>query len=279
MSDELADEIEAIRSIYGEGTLRAVDSNKFYVLSVPEHGASIRLEFPFDYPYSTPRILGVEGTGENKRKGYGSLVLNFAREILQRLFEPGSVCLFDVLQELDGALIAESKKNISAAAVQHVSERAVSGEEPQPVVYPDLEEPPLWKISAPVKEKKSIFLARACSVTSPAQARAFVAQLLDTDKRAAKATHNITAYRIRCHSNLDCTSQATFQDCDDDGETAAGSRLLHLLHVMDVWGVLIVVSRWFGGVKLGPDRFNIINNVAREALVEGGWTRSRIMID
>ena len=43
---------------------------------------------------------------------------------------------------------------------------------------------------------------------------------------------------------------------------------------MNVWDVLVVVSRWYGGVKLGSDRFRIINNVAREALVEGGWTKS-----
>lgn len=48
---------------------------------------------------------------------------------------------------------------------------------------------------------------------------------------------------------------------------------------MNVWDVLVVVSRWYGGVKLGPDRFSIINNVAREAVVKGGWTKSGIMKD
>lgn len=40
---------------------------------------------------------------------------------------------------------------------------------------------------------------------------------------------------------------------------------------MEVWGVLVVVSRWYGGVKLGPDRFRCITGVAREAVVRGGW--------
>jgi len=57
------------------------------------------------------------------------------------------------------------------------------------------------------------------------------------------------AYRIQDpHKNV------TYQDNDDDGETAAGGRLAHLLQVMDVWNMLVVVSRWYGGVKLGPDR-------------------------
>lgn len=45
------------------------------------------------------------------------------------------------------------------------------------------------------------------------------------------------------------------QDNDDDGEAAAGGRIAHLMQVMEVANVLVVVSRWYGGVKLGPDRW------------------------
>lgn len=45
------------------------------------------------------------------------------------------------------------------------------------------------------------------------------------------------------------------QDNDDDGEAAAGGRIAHLMQVMEVVNVLVVVSRWYGGVKLGPDRW------------------------
>ncbi len=34
----------------------------------------------------------------------------------------------------------------------------------------------------------------------------------------------------------------------------------------DVWDVVVVVSRWFGGVLLGPQRFALINNTARQLL-------------
>lgn len=38
--------------------------------------------------------------------------------------------------------------------------------------------------------------------------------------------------------------KATFaQDCDDDGEDAAGGRLLHLLQAADARDVVVVVSR------------------------------------
>lgn len=65
------------------------------------------------------------------------------------------------------------------------------------------------------------------------------------------------------------------QDCDDDGENAAGGRLLHLLELLDVKNVVVVVSRWYGGIQLGPKRFKIINNVARRALEENGFINPR----
>ncbi|KAI4261877.1 MAG: hypothetical protein L6R35_007397, partial [Caloplaca aegaea] len=88
--------------------------------------------------------------------------------------------------------------------------------------------------------------------------------------RANKATHNISAYRIRTSAD---GNTVVYQDCDDDGETAAGARLLKLLQIMDVGNVLVVVSRWYGGVKLGRARFGIINAVAREALVAGSFAK------
>ena len=91
--------------------------------------------------------------------------------------------------------------------------------------------------------------------------------LLDTDKKVAKATHNITAHRIQSDNGV------TFQDCDDDGETAAGGRLLHLMQLTDVWNVMVVVTRWYGGQKLGPARFGIINTVAKDALAKGGFVQ------
>ena len=39
--------------------------------------------------------------------------------------------------------------------------------------------------------------------------------------------------------------------------------------------VLTVVSRWYGGVHLGPDRFKHINNSARQVLELAGWLGER----
>lgn len=47
------------------------------------------------------------------------------------------------------------------------------------------------------------------------------------------------------------------------------------MQLMDVWDVVVVVTRWYGGVKLGPDRFRIINAAARDALVKGGFEKAQ----
>ena len=277
MSEELKNESEAINAIYGDDTLVQSDEPGVYILSISQRETSLRISFPRDYPASVPHILGTESMGDHTRKGYGKYICDHARDILPRIFNPGSVCLFDLLEELDTALSDEFNDGLTASTSDQ-EQQADNAPDPAPTLHPELEEPPQWSLSAPIIEKKSTFLARACTVTSPAHARACITHLLATDKRACKATHNITAYRIRTPAS-GSTDEVVYQDYDDDGETAAGGRLLHLLQLMDVWGVLVVTSRWYGGIKLGPDRFSIINNIAREAVIEGGWTRGRIMKD
>ena len=57
-------------------------------------------------------------------------------------------------------------------------------------------------------------------------------------------------------------------DNDDDGEHGAGSSLAHLIEMRKEDGVLVLVSRWYGGIHLGPKRFAHIVNVARDHLVQ-----------
>ncbi|KAF9885425.1 hypothetical protein FE257_012947 [Aspergillus nanangensis] len=148
-----------------------------------------------------------------------------------------------------------------------------------------IDTPPQWTLSDIVTEKKSVFVARAVHVTSLDQAQGYLDYLLATEKKVAAATHNISAWRIRQVKKSGTgkekdkekgeSTEMIVQDCDDDGETAAGGRLLHLMQLMDVWDVVVVVTRWYGGVLLGPDRFRIINAVGRDALVKGGFGKEK----
>jgi uncharacterized YigZ family protein len=85
--------------------------------------------------------------------------------------------------------------------------------------------------------KHSRFLARAAPVDSPEAALRFLADVSDPD-----ATHNCWAYRI----GQDYRS-------GDDGEPAgtAGRPILAAIDGQGFDRVVVVVTRWFGGIKLG----------------------------
>jgi putative IMPACT (imprinted ancient) family translation regulator len=51
---------------------------------------------------------------------------------------------------------------------------------------------------------------------------------------------------------------------DDDGETGASPKMLFALQKMNAMNCVVIVSRWFGGIMLGNDRFRIIVQVAQE---------------
>ena len=105
-----------------------------------------------------------------------------------------------------------------------------------------------------VEVKKSKFQAHVCRIKTFDEVKEVMETLLSNSK-VKQATHNMMAYRLP-HRD----------DFDDDGEAQAGKRILHMLQMMNVTGTMVVVSRWFGGTLLGPARFGIINNVAKDAI-------------
>lgn len=255
MNTALDEEIEAINAIYGAETL--VVEGDVYILKLPEQSTSFRLEFPQTYPDAPPSVLGTQNSGAHK--GDAAKLLDFLRVTVGKFWNPGVVCLFDVIEELNSNL--EQEAEAAEAAEEEVYQENNARQEEAYDIGP---EPP-WVISERMEEKKSVFVARCAMVESPDQAKQYLYHLLSTDKKVAKATHNITAWRIKGEN------EASYQDCDDDGETAAGGRVLHLMQLMDVWNVMVVITRWYGGIQLGPDRFRLINSAARDALVRGGY--------
>ncbi|KAL1591061.1 hypothetical protein WHR41_00017 [Cladosporium halotolerans] len=277
MSEELLDEITSINSIYGDNTLtKTSDNSNIYALTLPiRSNISLRTEFPAGYPNVPPSILGTQHIGENVAKGEGQQIVDSIRAVLEEVYIPGSPCIFDLIEEggqklqqlgLDSSTREEEQQASQANGQgdEHSGNLEAHSDEYQSL--DDLGDPPPWVLSEVITEKKSVFLARAAEVHSVDEAKSYLAHLLATDKKAAKATHNITAWRIRGENGVQ------FQDCDDDGESAAGGRLLHLLELMGVWNAMVVVTRWYGGIHLGPDRFRLINQAARDAVVKGNFS-------
>lgn len=85
--------------------------------------------------------------------------------------------------------------------------------------------------------KHSRFITHAAPVQTPEQALAFIARVADGD-----ATHNCWAYRI-----------GTEYRSSDDGEPSgtAGRPILAAIEGQGYDQVVAVVTRWYGGIKLG----------------------------
>jgi hypothetical protein len=267
MNEDLHNEVAAINSIYGDGSLAPDDEEDVFILRLPQQYASIRLRFPHDYPSSPPAVLGTQSSGEHTRKGEAAHIVDVFRDVLGRLFQPGEVCLFDAIEEVNNVLpnMAEASQDDGDIEDKPTLEYHTDNSSfENKLKRRDL---PPWTTSDVVIELKSVFVARSAPVSSPEQAKQYLQHLLDSDKKVRSATHNITAWRIKGGNGV------TFQDCDDDGETAAGGRVLHLMQLMDLWDVMVVVTRWYGGHQLGPKRFSIINTVARDAFVKAGLVK------
>jgi uncharacterized YigZ family protein len=85
--------------------------------------------------------------------------------------------------------------------------------------------------------RKSRFLANAAPVDNPDKAMAFIAEIGDP-----LATHNCWAYRIG--------QQYRFSDDGEPGGTA-GRPILQAIEGQGFDQVVVVVTRWYGGIKLG----------------------------
>ena len=72
-------------------------------------------------------------------------------------------------------------------------------------------------------------------------------------KKYAKATHNTWAVLMSDGGGLK----------NDDGESGAGMVILRMLEREELYDQIIVVTRWFGGVKLGGDRFRRVQDSVR----------------
>lgn len=85
--------------------------------------------------------------------------------------------------------------------------------------------------------KKSRFLCQAAPAATPADALAFLERIADP-----QATHNCWAYRIG--------QSYRYSDDGEPGGTA-GRPLLQAIDGQGCDQVMVVVTRWYGGIKLG----------------------------
>ena len=115
-------------------------------------------------------------------------------------------------------------------------------------------------LAAPVSServiKRSRFVCRAAPVASEAEALVFLEEVRDPG-----ATHNVWAFRLGKRYRF-----------SDDGEPAgtAGRPVLSAIEAQDLDQVVVVVTRYFGGIKLGASGLvRAYRGVASECLRAG----------
>jgi len=254
-SERQQDEVAALEAIYppGDGVELAVSPGRVVAIVGDSVKVTATFHLPAAYPESESPLVALSIGGAVDFDD--ARVLKQLPSELELLLERecGSEVLYPAI-EIIRQRIEELQ---SAATAASTSTQPSEAQAPPPVpVTTSLE---IFH-SSPLIEKKSTFIAHCARVKSMAEVQEFRAFLL-SDKKISRATHNIFAYRFSSPEGLQ------YHDNDDDGESAAGGRLAELVRLMNLpCGVAVMVSRWFGGILLGPSRFTFINNVARALL-------------
>ena len=111
---------------------------------------------------------------------------------------------------------------------------------------------------AEIIEKKSRFIASLYEANSKEEAENI---LQETRKKYHDAKHNCYAYIVKenkneddyKYNNIEINNLQQIEKCSDDGEPSgtAGAPLLALLKSSKLTNVIIIVTRYFGGILLG----------------------------
>lgn len=123
--------------------------------------------------------------------------------------------------------------------------------------------------SQEVRDRKSIFVASAYKASSPSDARSIMKHVKNVVHAARPASHEIAAWRCMTlkEGKLGLDGPDDFEvqgGWEDDGEKYGGQRVLKVMQQEGVLDVIVIVSRWYGGIMLGPARFEHIETCARE---------------
>jgi uncharacterized YigZ family protein len=94
-----------------------------------------------------------------------------------------------------------------------------------------------------LKIKDSVFIATAVSISSEKETKEWIKRI---SKEFFDATHHCFAYKIR----MDPNEIVKYSDAGEP-RGAAGSRILSAIESEKLTNILVVVTRYFGGTKLG----------------------------
>lgn len=236
-SQDLLDEIEAINAIYPESVKELTPD--IYEFSIPGHDeVQVQMSFPLTYPEEEPSVIQIVTRNIRKYPDNSYIEEHFV-SILREIFHAGEVVIFEFLGEVDVFLenyeeeheevLQQINAQIEKLHLEQMRAKSPPVETKAKVteVEPrkkEVDHTQGWIQSDPVIDRGSTFIAFAREAHSVEEARQYFDELI-SDRKVAKSSHNMNTWRIKGSNGV------TYQDCDDDGESAAGLRMLHLLTV------------------------------------------------
>lgn len=113
----------------------------------------------------------------------------------------------------------------------------------------------MLQLASVLTDRGSKYAVSGGDAASRAEVDGFL-KALKRDRKFAKATHNTWAVLLADGTPIK----------GDDGESGAGMVILRMLEREDLRDHVIVVTRWYGGVKLGGDRFRRVQDCVRAYL-------------
>ncbi|XP_050554412.1 protein IMPACT-like [Spodoptera frugiperda] len=255
------EEREALASIY-EKEFQGDSSSgtgSSYCIKITERNneAVIHVTMPRDYPSESPPVYELSAPWMDRK----------TKERLHRSLHQiynkhkGEIIVFRWVEEIRNFLFSVEPRQVRNKKTERKKVKSLTnGLCDLQAACPDITHGEV------ITDRKSSFQGHAARVGSVDDVKAVLTKL-KMHRKIVNAKHNMVAYRIEHRT---AKGVEIVQGYDEDGEAHAGGRLLHLLQTNNCLNTAVVVTRWFGGIQIGGDRFRHITNVAKQAIQQAG---------
>ncbi|CAJ0956302.1 unnamed protein product, partial [Mesorhabditis belari] len=264
LPNQQVEELQVIESIFAD--LLKFPSNNRIHFEISNFFAEI--ELPSDYPAGSPPQITISAPSWSRREKE-ELLNELNEAYVENLGQPILYIWITRIQDQISKMAENPSTSFPRQDFSQADEESTSSLKSAQNHF--TQEVPQIFSGETFSDRKSVFQAHVARVRSKNEVDLVMAKLKENNK-VARATHNILAWRceeIKNGRTIVC------KDCEDDGEHQASSKMLEIIEKMGAQNVMVVVTRWYGGIHLGPDRFRIINNLTRQILADNGMENRR----
>ncbi|EFO95754.1 hypothetical protein CRE_13932 [Caenorhabditis remanei] len=252
-SEQRIAEIESIAAIFPDLLEESTEKQLIFKF---DRNISMTITLPDDYPSTSPPIF--ELNGPYLRREQKEILHNNLNDIyVENIGFPVIFNWISLIQDFIQDLPPDEIETSESDSPDDVANSVI----PEEIDDMNIQHGEVFT------DRKSAFQAHLAVVRSKKDVDR-VMQILLSNSKICRATHNITAYRYTGEVN---GKLIHYHDCADDGEHGASSKMLELMDRMKADNVMVVVTRWYGGIHLGPDRFRHINNLTRQILSDNNY--------